>query len=450
MAEELDTIQNDMSALLEQIEAGVLTGDALTALLAELHPADVADLMEELSPEKATELLRRLSLADRADVLEYVEEEEGAEIANRLPDAELVDILDEMSADDAADLLGDLDPSRAERLLREMDEEENVRSLLNYPEDSAGGLMVPLAFHLRDTLSVAQVLTILRELQPDPELIFYLFVQDAQDRLVGQVSIRHLVIHPTDRLIRDIMDEEVISVKVLDDQATCARLAQQYSLVALPVVDDELHLLGIITVDDLVDVVAEEAQEDTLLLGGLSGEAEVYDTIPAAVRKRLPWLVVNLGTAFMAASIIGLFEATIAQFTILALFQSIVAGQGGNAGTQTLTLVVRGLGTGEITIRDAIDLLRREAVVGIIQGVSVGILLAGIAYLWKGDLTISLVLAVAMLGNMIMANIAGVFIPMVLEKVKVDPAIASGVFVTTVTDMCGFFFFLGLATLVLM
>lgn len=449
MAEELDTFQVAVETLIEDIEAGVVQGETLTARLAELHPADVADVMEELSPEQAIEILRRLSLEERAEVLEYVEEEEGAEIASRLADAELVDILDEMSADDAADLLHDLAPERAERLLREMDEEENVRSLLNYPEDSAGGLMVLPEFHLRDTMTVAQVLTILRDTHPDPELIFYLFVQDAHDRLVGQVSIRRLVIHPADRLIREIMDDEVVSVKVLDDQATCARLAQQYSLVALPVIDDYLRLVGIITVDDLVEVVAEEAQEDTLLLGGMSGEAEVYDTIPAAIRKRLPWLVVNLGTAFMAASVIGLFEATIAQFTILAVFQSIVAGQGGNAGTQTLTLVVRGLGTGEITLRDAFELLRREAVVGMIQGASVGLLLAGIAYLWKGNLTLSLILAAAMLGNMIMANLAGVFIPMILEKFKVDPAVASGVFVTTVTDMCGFFFFLGLATLVL-
>lgn len=448
MAEEPDTLQ-EVTVLIEEIEMGKVTQDELTARLTALHPADVADVIEALSPEQATAILRRLSLAERADVLEYVEEEEGAEIANRLPDAELVDILDEMSADDAADLLGDLDPTRVERLLREMDEEASVRSLLTYPEDSAGGLMVPLEFQLKETMTVSQVLNILRDSHPDPELIFYLFVQDAHDRLVGQVSIRRLVIHPAERLIREIMDEDVVSVKVLDDQATCARLAQQYSLVALPVVDDYLRLVGMITVDDLVEVVAEEAQEDTLLLGGLSGEAEVYDTIPAALRKRLPWLVVNLGTAFMAASVIGLFEATIAQFTILAVFQSIVAGQGGNAGTQTLTLVVRGLGTGEITIRDAIVLLRREALVGIIQGATIGILLAAIAYLWKGDLTISLILAAAMLGNMIMANIAGVFIPMVLEKAKVDPAVASGVFVTTVTDMCGFFFFLGLATLIL-
>lgn len=450
MAEELETLQEDVTELVEKITAGKVTGEELTTLLTELHPADVADVLEALTPEQATALLRRLSLADRADVLEYVEEEEGAKIANRLPDAELVDILDEMSADDAADLLGDLDPQRAENLLREMDEEDIVRPLLNYPEDSAGGLMVPLEFQLKETMTVAQVLTILRDMQPDPELIFYLFVQDAHDRLVGQVSIRRLVIHSADRLIREIMDEDVVYVNVLDDQAKCARLAQQYSLVALPVVNEYLRLVGIITVDDLVEVVAEEAEEDTLLLGGLSGEAEVYDTIPLAVRKRLPWLVVNLGTAFMAASVIGLFEATIAQFTVLAVFQSIIAGQGGNAGTQTLTLMVRGLATGEITVRDALDLLRREGIVGIIQGASVGVLLAVVAYLWKRDLTISLILAVAMLGNMIMANLAGVLIPMVLERFKVDPAVASGVFVTTVTDMCGFFFFLGLATVVLM
>jgi len=193
----------------------------------------------------------------------------------------------------------------------------------------------------------------------------------------------------------------------------------------------------------------EEVEEDTLHLGGLSAESEAFDTLGGSIRKRLPWLYVNLGTAFLAASVVSLFEGTIERYAVLAIFQSIVAGQGGNAGTQTLTLIVRGLATQELSLRDAGDLLRREGLIGLTQGVAVGLGVALVAFLWKGNATIAAVLCIAMIGNMLMANLAGVLIPLLLERAGVDPAVASGVFVTTVTDTCGFFFFLGLATLVL-
>lgn len=451
MADELEptTGTYDVQGLVDKIEAGE-RGDAITELLNDLHPADVAEVMEELSPEEGAEMLLTLSLQDQADVLEYIDDEETAAIAEQLSDNNLVAILDEMAADDAADLLGDLDPERMETLLAEMDEEDTVRPLLNYPEDTAGGLMVPVQFRLKETMSAQQALQVIRESQPDPELIFYLFVEDAHERLVGVCSLRRLVINDPHVIIREIMDDDVITVNVRADQEECGRLLQKYDLLALPVVNEFQRMVGIITVDDLVDVVAEEAEEDALLLGGLAGDSYAFDSTRESLKNRLPWLYVNMGTAFLAASVVNLFEATISQIAVLAVFQGIVAGQGGNAGTQTLTLIVRGIATGDITFSDALDLLRREGLVGSLQGIAVGIGVAIIAFLWKGDIRISAVLLASMMLNMTIATCAGVLVPMLLNRFKIDPAVASGVFVTALTDMCGFFLFLGLATWILL
>ncbi len=448
MADESNPTYDELRDLADRIQQGE-TDPALTTRLATMHPADRADIVEELSPEDSLAMLRSLTVEEAAEVIEYLEDEETTAIAEQMPIAELAAILDEMAPDDAADLLGDLEPARAQAVLAEMDEGDAVRSLMAFPDDTAGGLMIPIAFHLRESMTVSETLQVLRATSPDPELIYYLFVEDMGGRLVGVASLRRLVVAAPDTLVGDIMDGEVRSVHALTDQEACGRLIQRYGLLALPVVDDAQRLLGVITADDLVEVVAEEAEEDTLLLGGLSGESEAFDSTRAAIRKRLPWLYVNTLTAFLAASVVNLFQGTIEQFAVLATFQGIVAGQGGNAGTQTLTLIVRGLATQNLGLRDAWDLMRREALLGVIQGAAIGLGVALIALLWKGDPTLSLILWLALTGNMLMANVAGVLIPLLLERVGVDPAVASGVFVTTVTDICGFFLFLGLATLLL-
>ncbi|MBA3534572.1 MAG: magnesium transporter [Ardenticatenales bacterium] len=448
MSDEITPTYDDLQNLIERLQDGE-TGAEINALLAELHPADWADIIEELPPKARIQLLRALPVEDAAEVLEYIEDEETVAIADQMALEELAAILDEMAPDAAADLLGDLDPARVEALLAEMDEEDAVRPLLAFPDDTAGGLMVPLPFSLRSDMTVAAALDALRESSPDAELIYYLFVVDQKQRLVGVVSLRRLVVATPETRIATIMDDEVLTVSVLTDQEECGRLLQRYGLMALPVVDESMRLVGFITHDDLVEVVAEEVEEDTLHLGGLSSESEVFDSLGGAIRKRLPWLYVNLGTAFLAASVVSYFEPTIARFAVLAVFQSIVAGQGGNAGTQTLTLMVRGLATQELGLRDAVDLLRRESTIGLMQGTAVGIGVGIVAYLWKGNLLISLILCAAMMGNMVVANTAGVMIPLLLERAGVDPAVASGVFVTALTDICGFTLFLGMATLLL-
>lgn len=448
MPDERSPSYDELQELIERLREGERSPE-VTARLADLHPADWADVVEDLSPTESLALLRSLSVEEAADVIEYLEDEESAALVAQMPNPELAALLDEMAPDDAADLLGDMDPARAEALLAEMDEEDAVRPLLAYPDETAGGLMVPIAFRLRDTMTVAEALAVLRESSPDPELIYYLFVEDADNKLAGVVSLRRLVIATPETPIRAILNEEVRYVNVLTDQEECGRMLQRYSLLALPVVDDGMRLIGVITVDDLVEVLAEEAEEDALLLGGLSSESDAFDTTAGALRKRLPWLYVNMGTAFLAASVVSFFEPTITRFAVLAVFQGIIAGQGGNAGTQTLTLIVRGLAMQELGLRDAFDLARREALIGLLQGIAVGVAVGLIAFYWKGNPLLSLTLCVAMIGNMLMANLAGVLIPLLLERAGVDPAVASGVFVTAVTDICGFTFFLGLATLLL-
>ncbi len=448
MVDDIST-DEEMRDLVEQLQGGEASPQ-LVARLADLHPADQADVLEELTAEEGAELVRALPPEEGAELLEYMEDEETAAIAEQIPAAELAAILDEMALDKAADLLGDLSPAQQAALLPQMEEEAALRSLLAYPDETAGGLMVPIAFHLKATMSAATVLEVLRRAEPDPELIYYLFVEDEARRLVGVVSLRRLVIATPETSVREIMDSSVQAVNALTDQEECALLLQQYGLLALPVVDEQNRFLGVITVDDLVDVAVDEANEDTMLLGGLPGDTDAFDTFGESLRSRLPWLYVNLVTAFLAASVVSLFEETIARFAVLAVFQGIVAGQGGNAGTQTLTLMVRGLATGNLALQDARLLLRREALLGLTQGLAVAMVVVLVALLWKGDPRIALILGVAMVGNMTIANIAGVSIPLLLERLGVDPAVSSGVFVTTVTDICGFFFFLGLATWLLL
>lgn len=435
---------------LQEIAARLQQGEVnpeLTAKLLALHPADWADVVEELEPEQSIALLRTLTLEQQADIIEYIEDEETAAIAEQMPLQEMAVILDEMSPDDAADLLGDINPLLAEALLAEMEEEGAVRPLLLYPDDTAGGLMVPITFRLKQFDTVAIALDKLRTNSPDPELIYYLFVEDKQERLVGVVSLRRLVVATPDTEVAAIMDDEVRYVPALTDQEECARLLQRYGLLALPVVDEAMRLMGIITVDDLVDVVAEEAEEDTFLLSGQSAEAMVFDSTRGAIRKRLPWLFVNLMTASLAATVVLFFDETIARFASLAALLGIVAGLGGNAGTQTLTLMVRGLATQQLSFRDAMELLRREGVVAMLQGAAIGLTAALVSYLVLGEPLTSLVFGIALLGNMMLANTMGVLIPLLLERVGVDPAVASSIFVTACTDLFGFGLLLGLATL---
>jgi magnesium transporter len=298
-------------------------------------------------------------------------------------------------------------------------------------------------------MTAQEAINALREWNPDDEMPYYLFVVDKDRRLVGVVSLRQLLVAQPSRPIGDVMKRDVISVPVGTDQEEVANLMKKYDYLALPVVDAENRLLGIITVDDVVDVIEEEATEDVYRLGGVPDEEKVFSPLRFSLRRRLPWLFVNLGTAFLAAAVVGLFEATIAQVAILAAMQSIVAGMGGNAATQRVTILVRGLALDEVELKDALPVIGKEALLGLLQGLAIAaVVFVGVA-LWEQSIPLAAVIGVAMVGNLIVAGLAGAAVPFVLKALRIDPALASSVIVTTFTDCCGFAFALGLATIML-
>jgi magnesium transporter len=441
----------EVDTILDQVREALAREDwALAVALVEaLRPPDQADIFGELPASEQDVLLPRLDLEDSADILEELEEEEAAEIAARLEPEELADILDEMEPDEAADLLGDIAPDHAAEVLAAMDEPEEVRPLLVHADESAGGLMTSAKVTLHGRMTVEQALTYLRASQLEPGTVYYLLVVDEDVRLTGVVPLRRLIVSAPTTRIQDIMDTDVISVRAGADQEEAARLMARYDLLALPVVDGENHLLGLITHDDLVEVLEEEATEDIYRLGGVPGEQPHDAPIFSALRLRLPWLLLNMITALVSGIVLNFFKSTIARVAALTVFFPFVAGVCGSAGTQTLTVTVRGLAMGELTPRDGLGTLAREIFIGLINGLSVGVLVTFIA-LALGELPMfGLIVGAAILMNMVGAGVAGALVPIAMQAMRVDPALASPILVTTITDTLGYLFYLGLATLIL-
>jgi magnesium transporter len=356
--------------------------------------------------------------------------------------------LQEIPSDDAAALIDYLPDELSTEVLELMRRRESgqVESLLEYGEQTAGRIMNPQVFALSEDLTVGEAITALQSSR-DVEMVFYLYVVDARRHLVGVTSLRRLLLVSPETPLKRIMTPELTSVRVDTDQEEVARLVASYNLLAVPVVDEESKLVGIVTVDDVIDVIKDEASEDLLRLAGVSGDERISTPASEALRKRLPWLGINLITAFLAASVVALFEGTIQQVTALAVFMPIVAGMGGNAATQTLTVVVRGIALGELTWSNSRKVLIKEALVGISNGVLLGVVAALVAWITRGSPMLGLVLCAAMIINMFVAATAGTLVPLGLRAANIDPALASSVFITTLTDVAGFFSFLGLAFL---
>jgi magnesium transporter len=422
---------------------------AAAAVIESLQPADQADLVEELDDADQVALLSHLDPADSADVLEEMEDDEAAAVAERLPVPDLADILDEMDVDEAADVLGDLSPELVAEALREMEEPAEVIPLLKYPDDTAGGLMTPAVVFLRPDWRALEGLAEVRRLAPDTDTAYYLFVVDDHGILVGVVGLRELVVAPPETVIEVMMDPNVVSVPVTADQEDCARILSRYGFLALPVVDEDHRFVGVITADDLIEVVEDEATEDMYRMVGISGEERVFGPLWSSVVKRLPWLAINMVTLFVAITVVDAFEWVIASMVALATFLPLVSGEGGNAGSQTATIIVRGLALGEVEVRSGLRALAKESAAALINGAIIGIGTGLVIYIWKGEQVIALSVALAMILNFLVAATAGVLVPLGLKMVKVDPALASAAFVTAVTDTLGFLFFLGIATLLI-
>ena len=417
------------------------------AALTDLHPVDRAEAFADLDDQDQAVILPQLDINDTADLLEELDDEEAADVAETLSTPFLADILDAMEPDEAADILGDLPPRLAADALAEMEGSEDVIPLLVFPDETAGGLMTTNLFTLAPEITTAEAIEYLRQTTMGSDTPYYLYVVEQNSKLLGVVGLRDLVIADPNRKISEIMDPDVISAKTDLDQENVARLMIRYDLAAMPVVDDAGSLRGVITYDDLMDVIEDEATEDIYRLANVPDSDLSFDSpIGLSVRRRLPWLFLSGITALFASWVISQFESLIAQVALLAAFLSVVAGLGGNTATQTLAIIVRAIALDEIEPRDAWRTLTKEAVVGLFQGLFIGAAAAVGVYLWTGNEYLGLVLGLALVGNMILATVIGTLVPLILRWLGADPALASTVLVTAVTDSVGFALFLGLAT----
>lgn len=419
--------------------------------LLELHPADLADRLQRLPAEATSALLRQLPTETAAAVLTEVEKEKLPDWLGAFSTRQLAQVFQQLPCDHTVDLLPHLPAGQRREVLALLppDRATEVKSLMRHREDSAGGIMDSRFISLRDDMTVEQVRELLRARaeKERTEDIAYLYVTDAPGRLVGIVSLRDLVFRRAERRIGEIMNHDVKFLRAGDDQEEVARQFEHYHYLGLPVLDTDNRLIGVVKASDALAIARKEATEDMQLMVGLSGEERALTPWHKAIRLRLPWLYVNLLTAFAAAAVIGLFESAIAKWTALAVFLPIIAGQGGNAGMQTLTIIIRDLALGEISPGDGRKALLKELILGLVNGLAVGVVVGVVGYSWKGSFALGLVALAAMVLNQLAAAAAGVLIPFGLKSLRVDPALASSIFVTTVTDVAGFFFFLGLAVL---
>ena len=425
----------------------------LLNLLQKQHPADLAQIFSELPERERHAAFNTLVEKNGKLAMETLSElgpEKGGELLALRSAEEIARLVQEIPSDDAAVLIDKLPEELSAVVLNLIRPKPGggVSELLEYEEQTAGRLMNPNVFALPEELTASESITALQSAR-DVEMVFYLYVVDERRHLVGVVSLRRLLLVPPDTPLKRIMTTDVYSARVDMDQEEVARQVASYNLLAIPVVDAENKLVGVITVDDIIDVIKDEATEDVYRLAGVSKHDGV-DTPPReSLRMRLPWLMVNLGTAFMAALVVYQFRFTIDRVVGLAVFMPVVAGMGGNAATQTLAVIVRGIALGELTWANARHALLKEGLVGLGNGVAIGIAGGIIVGLITQDWVLGGILATAMIINMFVAAVAGTLIPLGLRALKVDPALASSVFITTLTDMIGFLSFLGLATVFL-
>jgi magnesium transporter len=435
----------------ERVAQAIATENSATLreLIGELHQADVGDLIEALDPELRPRLVKLMGHDFDFSALTEVDDTVREEILEELPPAAVAEGVRELDSDDAVAILADLPKDEQTEILEQLPPPERValaRSLL-YPENSAGRRMQTEFTAVPPVWTVGRTIDYLRETPDLPERFWEIYVADSAGRLQGTVALDRLLRTKRPVPIAELIDEELHPVRVTDDQEDVARLFEHYDLVATPVVDEADRLVGVITFDDIVDVIEQEAEEDIRALGGVGREEELSDPVWFVARGRFNWLLVNLATAFLASSVLGLFEGELQKMVALAVLAPIVASQGGNAATQTMTVVVRALATHELSSANAARLVLREVLVGLVNGLAFAVITGVAAAAWFKVPDLGLVIGLAMICNLLAGALGGILVPLVLHRFRADPAISSGVFVTTVTDVVGFFSFLGIATL---
>jgi magnesium transporter len=439
--------------LREQIQTLLAAGQGEEAaqMLRDLHPADSADLLYSLDSEDRALMLHLLEWDEVASVLEEMDEEEMVEMVRELSVADLADVLDEMAPDMAADLLGELNADEASALINEMEESDEVVPLLAYPEDTAGGIMNSARHMLRRHMTAQHAMDFLRQFYHDEQDLYYLYVLDRYQRLVGLVSLRSLVLAEPHQTLGEIMHEDIFTVSPETDQEEVARMLARYNLLALPVVDENRRLLGIVTVDDVVDVLQDEATEDMQRLGGSEPLSQPYFAVPliTVARKRIGWLLLLFVGGTLTSSVMRIFEAELEQILMLVVFIPLLIGTGGNAGSQSVSTIIRALAIGEVEFRDSLRVIFRELSTGLLVGSLLGIVGFFLAIVWGAGIPLAMVVALSLPVVCTWANVVGGLVPLLAERAGIDAAVVSAPFITTLVDASGLAFYFLIARLVL-
>ncbi|SET15855.1 magnesium transporter [Oceanobacillus limi] len=414
----------------------------------ELHPYDQADFFIEIDSEDRLKIYAYLSPKEISDLMEHIDLDNTEPLFTEMDPTFAAMVFAEMATDDAVDILNELEKDKVASFLTIMEKNasDEIKQLLHYEEKTAGSIMTTEFVSVYKTQTVKQTMEQLKKEGPDAETIYYMYVVDEDKRLVGVVSLRDLIISDEITLIEEIMSEKIVYVSVADDQEDIAKTIRDYDFLAVPVVDFQKHLLGIITVDDILDVIDEEASDDYSKLAGISDVDRPEDGAIAAAKKRLPWLIVLSFLGMLTASLIGQFEATLNEQAILAIFIPLIAGMAGNTGTQALAVAVRGLATGEYGSDGKLKLILREASTGMITGTVCGIVITIIISLWQQNFYLGLLVGLTIMAALVVATLAGSLVPLIMDRIKIDPAVASGPFITTINDIISILIYFAIAT----
>lgn len=441
-------VQTRLHQLNKALESG--TYIQIRHMLNGLTPAEIARLIESMQPNARLILWRLINTEASGEVLQYLNEDIINQIVKGMDTDDLTAVLEKLDTDDLADILQTLPKTVTKQVLNSLDSlnRKRIEMVLNYPNDTAGGLMNTDTITVRPNITLDVVQRYLRRYKEIPDMTDNILVINRKDQFVGILPLTKLLLNEPSMTVREAMITDVETIPANMHQSNVAQIFEQHALVSAPVVDENQVLLGRITIDDVVDVIREDAQHSIMSMAGLNEEEDVFAPILTATRRRSVWLGINALTAFIAAAVMGLFSATIEKVVALAILSPIVASMGGIAGTQTLTLVIRGMALGQVGFANARVLLRREVLIGMLNGTAWAMIIGSAAALWWHDSVIGFIIAAAIVINLIMAAISGATLPLILKRLDIDPAISGGVILTTVTDVVGFASFLGLATLV--
>ncbi|MBP3463192.1 MAG: magnesium transporter [Clostridia bacterium] len=415
--------------------------------LDDITSVDLALQLSDLEDNEIQEICSKLSDKELANILEESEEKTQIRILDLLRNAKILNVFSYMSKDDIVDILGEIEIGKSKELINLMKDGKDkkiIEELLGYKDDSAGGIMTTEYIALKKDLSISQAIQKIKEIVSSSEVIETIFIKDNK-KIIGITNLRDILIAPENSTLESITNKNFISVEPETDQEEVALLASKYDLNVIPVVNQNHVLLGIITIDDIIDVIQEEQTEDVLKMAGVDKEETIDSTVFQSIKMRLPWLIVNLATAFLASLTVKAFENIIAQVVALSAIMSIVTGMGGNAGTQTVSIIIRNIAMGKVELKDSLKLVIKEILLGIINGAFIGLLTGIIVALIYGNAYLGIIIFLAMIGNLVISGIFGILVPLILAKLKLDPALASSIFLTTATDVLGFFLFLSLA-----